>query len=157
MIWDVEKNMIVDSAYDETADMGNSEMLVGFEFEAEVLQEVGRPTQTSAFMPEDSDSVSTFQSFQSRFNSKATQSTTNTPTPVDSTAHSNTTTSTLTSTTPATSAAYSSLVQQMSSQQQQFNYMQAMLQQLLSSQQASLPSDDSNDTRGAQARSGGEQ
>ena len=49
------------------------------------------------------------------------------------------------------------VVQQMSSQQQQFNYMQAMLQQLLSSQQASLPSDDSNDTRGAQARSGGEQ
>ena len=61
MIWDGDKEMIVDtSTEEETADITEEEDLMGFEFAAAVEEELQRPTYR--FGPNDEDSVSTLAS-----------------------------------------------------------------------------------------------
>lgn len=157
MFWDESKQMIVDSEACETENIGDNENLVGFTFEAEVLQSTAtRPNIAQNYMADDGDSVSTFCSIKSRFTSNyatsviGTKSQTSGPITTSSTHH---TPSTLTSLPVHNTNKLSDLTSQVQAQLQQVNNLQTMLQQLLQTHQSSLDVSSST-TGGAQARSG---
>jgi len=74
MMWDVDKQMILDTETEEdTGSIGNGEQLVGFEFSSKITEELERPTQHDrTHMPEDSDSVSTLRDFLGRSTGQTT-------------------------------------------------------------------------------------
>ena len=64
MIWDNDKNMIIDkNEGPETLEIQEEENLVGFEFSEEAVENLQRPLNTpKTFAPQDDDSVSTLRS-----------------------------------------------------------------------------------------------
>ena len=145
MVWDDMRKMVIDTANNETAQIGDEEELVGFVFDADVsdtLANLGRPSQQN--MPGDNDSVSTFRSLQDIRVSNS-QSSSHTAAPSTSSVASP---STLTASSTAQQSADSTLdlkLQQLTSQitqqQQQFTNLQTMFTQYLSAQQNSSSSD----------------
>ena len=135
MQWDDNKKMIVDKVFLESGDMGDEETLVGFEFDAEIVQEMAtRPSQTLDFVPGDNDAVSTFKSIRSRYMSplkKSNVTSISNITESTSSATSNVTMPIASASTSAQSTELATLTEQVQLQQQKFQDLQVLLQQLL--------------------------
>ena len=162
MVWDESKNMIVDAAFDNaTAEIGEEENLVGFEFATEELQQsLVRPTTREDYMPNDNDSVSTFRSRCSYLASPSRpsirSSTANISTALASSTNSTQSTSTITSSAVTSSTELTVLTKTVQEQGQQVKDLQSLLQQLLQSQSIGSSTENNLGTRGAESHSGDE-
>ena len=154
MVWDDTKKMIVDSEELETEDIREDETLVGFEFNAEVL-DAQRPSVTQDFMPGDNDSVSTFQSLRSRYTS-AGRNISDKNSTIDLTTTESTKPNTSSILHESQSTEISTLTEQVQTQQIQFQELQSLLHQILQSQQNGSSVVESNKAGGARSRSGSE-
>ena len=161
MVWDDVNKRIIDTTNNETAQIMDEEELVGFVFEAEAMESLNTMGRPSHFMPGDNDSVSTFRSLQSR------QTNQQQPAPQLPTSQVSSTSTLVSSISPPTNTNQSEspsldlkltqLTTQLSQQQQQFNDLQSMFTQFLTSQQNSSSSGNSNNTAGGVNAPSGEE